>query len=131
MKSAFTCLATIGILFLSVPSGIPAAQAPKPVSGWVLNAEEYFEKPGLSVLVFHDHYPEGKQGGIEIIQHGERVAANGDVRLESAPGQWGKLPAVGKRSLDRGAGTAEISLRFEKRTSLMSSGSSRTAKPSS
>ena len=114
MKSVFTRLATIGILFLSIPSGIPAAQAPKPASSWVLNAEEYFEKPGLSVLVFHDHYPEGKQGGIEIIQHGERVAANGDVRLESAPGQWGKLPAVGKRSLDRGAGTAEISLRFEK-----------------
>jgi hypothetical protein len=48
-------------------------KAPGSEAGWVLNDQEYFERPGLSVLVFHDIYPEGKQGGIEIIQHGERV----------------------------------------------------------
>ncbi len=119
MRIAVKCLAMIGVLALSAASAPTAADAPQdkaaaPVSAWVLNAEEYFERPGLSVLVFHDRYPEGKQGGIEIIQHGERVAANGDVRLESAPGQWGKLPAVGKRAVDRSANRAEVPLRFEK-----------------
>jgi hypothetical protein len=30
-------------------------------------------------MVFEDIYPEGHQGGVEIIQHGVRVATNGDV----------------------------------------------------
>jgi ABC-type transport system substrate-binding protein len=33
---------------------------------WQLNALEYFEAPGLSSLVFHNLYPEGKQGGTPI-----------------------------------------------------------------
>ena len=41
---------------------------------------------GLNVMVFDDFYPEGHQGGLTIIQHGTRVAANGDVRLEPTPG---------------------------------------------
>jgi endoglucanase len=119
MRTAINVLAMTGILNLFAPSVLPAAEAPqektpKPATSWVLNAEEYFERPGLSVLVFHDMYPEGKQGGIEIIQHGERVAALGDMRLESAPGQWGKLPVPGKRLVDRAANRAEVPLRFEK-----------------
>ena len=37
-------------------------------SGQILkvNEKEYLEKPGLSVLAFHDFYPTGNQGGIEI-----------------------------------------------------------------
>ena len=85
-----------------------------PAPGWTLNAQEYFEKPGLSVLVFHNYYPEGKQGGIEIIQHGERIAAVGDVRLEATPGQWSKLPTVGNRTVDRSAQRVEVPLRFVK-----------------
>ena len=119
MKTTITTLAMTSILALLPISAASAAEAPqekaiKPVSDWVLNDQEYFEKPGLSVLVFHDIYPEGKQGGIEIIQHGERVAAVGDVRLEPAPGQWGELPIVGKRLVDRAANRAEVPLRFEK-----------------
>jgi endoglucanase len=71
------------------------------VSPWVITPEEYLDSPGVSVLVFHDYYPEGKQGGVEIIQHGERVAAVGDVRLEETPGQWGAMPGIGKRQVDR------------------------------
>jgi hypothetical protein len=119
MKTAIATLAVFGLLILQPPSAPSPAEtaqetAAKSKAGWVLNDEEYFEKPGLSVLVFHDTYPEGKQGGIEIIQHGERVAAVGDVRLEPAPGQWGKLPIVGKRLVDRAANRAEVPLRFEK-----------------
>ena len=79
---------------------------------WKLNDLEYFEAPGLSTLVFHETYPEGKQGGIEIIQHGERVAACGDVRLEPAPGQWRPMPEVGAREVDPATGTARVPLRF-------------------
>jgi endoglucanase len=86
----------------------------KSASDWTLNAQEYFEKPGLSVLVFHNYYPEGKQGGIEIIQHDERIAAVGDVRLEATPGQWSTLPAVGKSTVDWRAQRVEVPLRFVK-----------------
>ncbi|MBN1875468.1 MAG: glycoside hydrolase family 9 protein [Anaerolineae bacterium] len=69
-------------------------------SFWNLNAQQYFEAPGLVVTVFHDFYPEGKQGGVTLIQHGERVAACGDVRLEPTPGQWRPLPKVGERQIE-------------------------------
>ena len=46
-----------------------------------INEQEYFETPGLNVMVYHDYYPIGFQSGITIIQNGERVAANGDIRL--------------------------------------------------
>ncbi len=119
---AFALVFSLGAVFVSGPSSVPgpaAAAGPqtspaKPASPWTLNDQEYFERPGVSVLVFHDYYPEGKQGGLEIIQHGERTAALGDVRLEPAPGQWGKLPVPGKRVVDRAASRAEVPLRFEK-----------------
>ena len=118
MRTVIITLAMIGIFSLPLPSAAetekPQEKAAKPSAGWILNDEEYFERPGVSVLVFHDTYPEGKQGGIEIIQHGERVAAVGDLRLEPAPGQWGELPVVGKRLVDRAANRAEVPLRFEK-----------------
>jgi hypothetical protein len=66
-----------------------------------INENEYFEKPGLNVMVFFDIYPEGHQGAVGIIQNGTRVATNGDLRLEPTPGQWQPIPKVGKRSVDR------------------------------
>ena len=79
---------------------------------WRLNALEYFEAPGLSALIFHNAYPEGKQGGVEIIQHGERVATNGDLRLEPAPGQWSPLPVAGERQVDVGRGEVSVPLHY-------------------
>lgn len=66
-----------------------------------INEHEYFEMPGLNVMVFFDIYPEGHQGAVGIIQNGTRVATNGDLRLEPTPGQWQPIPKVGKRSVDR------------------------------
>jgi len=63
----------------------------------IINQDEYFEMPGLNVMVFYDIYPEGHQGAIGIIQNGTRVATNGDIRLESTPGQWQPIPKVGER----------------------------------
>lgn len=56
--------------------------------------------PGLNVMVFHDFYPEGHQGGLSIIQNGVRVATNGDIRLEPTPGQWQPIPKTGQRKTD-------------------------------
>ncbi len=81
-------------------------------TSWKLNALEYFEAPGLAALVFHNAYPEGKQGGIEIIQHGERVATNGDLRLEPTPGQWAPLPVAGQRAVDAGRGEVRVPLHY-------------------
>jgi endoglucanase len=47
-----------------------------------INAKEYFDSPALSVLVFHNVYPVGMQGGIEIIQHNERIATNGNLEFK-------------------------------------------------
>ena len=65
----------------------------------VINDDEYFEMPGLNVMVFYDIYPEGHQGAIGIIQNGTRVATNGDIRLEPTPGQWQPIPKVGERQV--------------------------------
>ena len=65
-----------------------------------LNEKGYFEMPGLNVTVFADIYPEGHQTGVTIIQHGQRVVANGDVRLEISPGQWSPIPKEGAQTID-------------------------------
>ncbi|MDZ7725298.1 MAG: glycoside hydrolase family 9 protein [candidate division KSB1 bacterium] len=46
-----------------------------------LTPEEYLWTPQVSVLAFHNVYPVGKQGGIEIIQHDRRIATNGNVAV--------------------------------------------------
>jgi endoglucanase len=66
-----------------------------------INDQDYFEMQGLNVMVFSDIYPEGHQSGVTIIQHGVRVAANGDVRLEISPGQWSAMPAGGEFIVNR------------------------------
>jgi hypothetical protein len=79
---------------------------------WRINPLEYLEAPGLSALVFHNIYSEGKQGGLEIIQHGERVATNGDLRLEPTPGQWAPLPKLERREVDAEQGEARVFLHY-------------------
>lgn len=57
-----------------------------------LNDKGYLHMQGLDVTFFSDFYPDGHQSGVTIIQHGVRVAANGDLRLEPSPGQWSPIP---------------------------------------
>jgi endoglucanase len=104
----------LSVLLLAVRAAAPRDSDGAPPPAWALNEQEYFERPGVDVLVFHDIYPEGKQGGIELIQHGERIAAVGDLRLAPTPGQWGQLPKVIRRTVDRGAASATVALSFEK-----------------
>jgi endoglucanase len=66
-----------------------------------LNDLDYFETQGLSVLayqnLFHEVFRDQKLGGIEIIQHGERIATDGEVRLLPAPEQWDPVPKFTRR----------------------------------
>ncbi|HLF34177.1 MAG TPA: glycoside hydrolase family 9 protein, partial [Cyclobacteriaceae bacterium] len=62
-----------------------------------INEQEYFEMPGLNVMVYHDFYPSGHQSGVTLIQNGTRVAANGDIRIVSADRP---SPVYGERKID-------------------------------
>lgn len=77
-----------------------------------LNELEYLEMPGLNVMLAHDFYPEGHQGGVSIIQNGRRVAANGDLRLEESPGQWSAIPKAGLRTCDLETGTIRVRMAY-------------------
>lgn len=68
---------------------------------WMISDKGYFEQPGVNVTVFADIYPDGHQTGVTIIQHGQRVAANGDIRLEISPGQWSPMPKGGSQTIDK------------------------------
>ena len=90
-------------------SAAPEGEAEAPLT---LGEGGYLTRPGLDVVVFDDIYPDGHQTGVTIIQHGTRVAANGDVRLEPEPGQWSPMPKAGGRSVDRTTGTISQALAF-------------------
>jgi endoglucanase len=83
-----------------------------PAAKLQLNEQGYFSAPGADVMVFQDVYPEGHQGGVGIIQNGVRVATNGDVRLEPAPGQWAPVPVQKDRAVDRAAGEIVTTLAY-------------------
>ena len=59
----------------------------------------YFNAGGTDVMAFSDFYPEGHQGGVCVIMNGQRIATNGDIRLEATPGQWQPVPKQLKREI--------------------------------
>jgi hypothetical protein len=105
MKKITLTLLCIGIILQIVAQQSVAGQ------GMHLNEDEYLENQGVNVMLAHDFYPEGHQGGVGVIQNGMRVATNGDLRLEPTPGQWAAIPKVGKRVVD--SKNPEISVRME------------------
>jgi hypothetical protein len=98
----------LGLVFVG---GVPPRAADR-AAELRLNDREYLAMPGLDVLAFQDVYPEGHQGGVEIIQNGVRVATNGDVRLEPAPGQWAPVPVQKERTFDRKRGEIVTALAY-------------------
>lgn len=55
---------------------------------------DYLGTRGFDVIFFNNDYAEGHQGGIELIIHDDRIATNGDIRLEPSPGQWSPVPKL-------------------------------------
>lgn len=72
-----------------------------------LNEKEYFEAPGFFFLVFHNNYMVGYQGGLQMVQNGERILDSGDFYVRLRRG--GELPRlVFRRTVDRESRTAVV-----------------------
>jgi hypothetical protein len=89
------------VLFAALLAAAPGAGAQEP--GFRLTARDYFKRGAAEVTAFQDFYPDGHQGGVTVVQHGVRVAANGDLRLEPTPGQWSPIPQQDRREVRRAA----------------------------
>ncbi len=72
----------------------------------------YFQNHGVNVMAYDDIYPEGHQGGVSLIMHGNRVATNGDIRLEPTPGQWQPVPKQNSRDANIDSNTIVTHLSF-------------------
>lgn len=101
-----TVQALLGLLVLS------AATASAQMPDFRLNDREYFERGGVNVMAFQDIYPDGHQAGVSVIQHAVRLATNGDIRLETTPGQWSPMPLQVDRHVDRESGTITTRLAY-------------------
>lgn len=82
-----------------------------------LNELEYFEKPGLNVLVFSNQYNgmffDEKTAGIEIIHHGVRTSTGGAIRLQNTPEQWDLIPILVERKVDKASNTISVELTYK------------------
>lgn len=82
-----------------------------------LNDSEYFERQGINLLVFNNDFNGGfndeKNSGIEIIQHGVRVAQGGAIRLSNTPEQWDLVPKMISRKVNKERNEVEIVLRYD------------------
>lgn len=103
----------VGAIAAAILLPLPVCLAQTPGPALELGERGYLTAPGVDVIVFDDIYPDGHQTGVTIIQHGQRVAANGDVRLEPGPGQWSPMPvAAGERVIDSATGAITQSLTY-------------------
>jgi hypothetical protein len=93
-------------------ASLALAAEPAQPEGLAVNEQEYLEMRGLNVMLAHDYYPEGHQGGVGVIQNGLRVATNGDLRLSPTPGQWQPIPVVGPRKVNRATQEISVQLSF-------------------
>jgi len=81
---------------------LTATNCSNKISGikWSINDQEYLETSGFDVLIFHNSYPVGKQGGIEFIHHDERVATNGYLNVDLPSGQSFPRPETAERTVN-------------------------------
>lgn len=77
-----------------------------------LNQRDYFQNRGVGVMAFHDTAPESHQSGLIMVMHGNRIATNGDLRLEATPGQWSPAPKIVSREVDRERGEIRTRLAY-------------------
>lgn len=102
------------ILLAIIITGLLVACDSDSGQGLTITESGYFEMPGLNVLAFNNSYSEGHQGGVEIIQHGNRVATNGNLRLNVSPGQWQPVPMLGDGFQKVGCSPQQIGLMSRK-----------------
>jgi endoglucanase len=83
----------------------------------IINDLEYFETPGVNVLVYSNQYNgmffDEKTAGIEIIHHGVRTFTGGAVRLQNTPEQWDLVPKIVDRKVDTVNNTISVELNYK------------------
>jgi len=87
-------------LIVAAISEVKVAAATAPLLS--LSPAETFEGRGVSVIVEQNHFSpiffDEKNAGIQMILHGERIATDGEVRLNPTPEQWDPVPAFISRT---------------------------------
>jgi endoglucanase len=73
-----------------------------------LNAKEYFSAPGFSFLMFHNNYQVGFQGGLQMIQNGERILDSGDFYAFPREGEERLHQEVLQRVVSADGSTATV-----------------------
>ena len=108
----FATGALVGVA-VAVPHGARAQEQHEPLR---LAESGYFEAPAVNVLVFSNWYDglfaDAKHSGVELVQQGERIATNGDVRLSATPGQWDPIGRLVDRTVDEATGSIEVQLEY-------------------
>ncbi|GAA0548320.1 hypothetical protein FHS83_000978 [Rhizomicrobium palustre] len=70
-------------------------------AGLVRSANETLEEQGLSVFIdhnkFHPIFFDEKNAALQIVLHGERIATDGEIRLNPTPEQWDPIPTFVSR----------------------------------
>ena len=88
----------LALAMLGAAFGVAGASA----RGLVLSPAETLEGRGVSVIVEQSHFSpiffDEKNAGIQMILHGERVATDGEVRLNPTPEQWDPVPTFVTRT---------------------------------
>ncbi|UUL82353.1 glycoside hydrolase family 9 protein [Sphingomonas qomolangmaensis] len=115
MKARWTvrALALAACATAAIAQPLAAQDRPAPLQ---LGEGEIYRAPGVDWLVFSNWYDglfaDAKISGVELIQQGERIATNGDVRLSSTPGQWDAIGRLVERRVDTKTGVIEAELEY-------------------
>ncbi|QIK77870.1 glycoside hydrolase [Sphingomonas piscis] len=101
------CALLSATAFTAVPAGAQTLTA---------NKAGYVGTRGVDYFTFTNWYDglfaDAKISGVEIVQQGNRVATNGDVRLSATPGQWDPIGRMVERKVDPRTGAVDVLLEY-------------------
>ena len=104
-------LGACALLAATAFTGLPAA-----AQTLTFNKAGYVEKRGVNYFTFTNWYDglfaDAKISGVEIVQQGNRIATNGDVRLSATPGQWDPIGRMVERKVDEKTGAVDVLLEY-------------------
>jgi len=93
-----------------------ALAVPAAAQDLTFNKAGYLEKRGVNYFTFTNWYDglfaDAKISGVEIVQQGNRIATNGDVRLSATPGQWDPIGRMVERKVDPKTGAVDVLLEY-------------------
>jgi hypothetical protein len=91
---------------------------PCSAAGLTLSANDTLEEQGLSVLIhnskFHPIFFDEKNAALQLVLHGERIATDGEVRLNPTPEQWDPIPTLVSRVRGKAPNQVVVKSGYEK-----------------